>query len=91
MVGGGEWIWWLGVDVDVEVSFCCEFFFSFFVSVGFGMGGGWLVMWCWQCYEKERDKGERGKIKKLLINDKEILFKLNGKKNRSFDIGYIVK
>ena len=30
VVGGGEWMWWLWVDVDVEVSFCCDFFFSFF-------------------------------------------------------------
>ena len=29
--------------MDVEVSFCCDFFFSFFVSGGCGMGGGFLV------------------------------------------------
>ena len=38
-------------------------FFSFFVSGGCGMGGGWLVVWCRRCCEKERDRGERGKIK----------------------------
>ena len=41
LVGGGEWMWWLWVDV--EVSFCCDFFFSFFVNGGCGMGGGFLV------------------------------------------------
>ena len=41
VVGGGEWMWWLWVDV--EVSFCCDFFFLFFVSGGCGMGGGFLV------------------------------------------------
>ena len=29
--------------MDVEVPFCCDFFFSFFVSGGCGMGGGFLV------------------------------------------------
>ena len=36
--------WWWRVDVEVEVSFCCDFFFFlFFVSGGYGMGGGFLV------------------------------------------------
>ena len=48
-------------------------------------------MWCQRCYEKERDRGERRKIKKLLKNNKETLLKRNGKKNRKFDIGCIVK
>ena len=38
--------WWrcveVEVEVEVEVSFCCDFF-SFFVSGGYGMGGGFLV------------------------------------------------
>ena len=55
MIGGGEWIWWLWVDV--EVSFCCDFFSLFFVSGGCGMGGGFLLGgWC---REKEREIEER--------------------------------
>ena len=73
LVGGGEWMWWLWVDV--EVSFCCDFFFLFLLMVvvvwvvGFWwVVGRWvlwwlLVVWCQRCYEKERDRGERGKIK----------------------------
>ena len=83
------------MDVDVEVSFCCDFFFLFFVSGGCGIGGGFLVGgWCLP-WERERKRGERDrrerKNKKLLKNNKETLFKWNGKKNRSFDIDDIVK
>ena len=35
------WMW-----LDVEVSFCCDFSFSFFVSGDCGMGGGfWVGGW----------------------------------------------
>ena len=39
---------------------------------------------------EERETEER-RIKKLLKNNKGTLFKWNGKKNRSFDIGGIIK
>ena len=83
------------MDVDVEVSFCCDFFVLFLVSGGCGIGGGFLVGgWCLP-WERERKRGERDrrerKNKKLSKNNKETLFKWNGKKNRSFDIGDIIK
>ena len=60
------------------MSFCCDFFFSFFGSGGCGMGGGFLVG-TRTVFEKERNRGERDKRewknKKLLKNNKETLFK----------------
>ena len=56
VLGGGFVIWfWMGmvcggpvvvgllIAAMVEVSFCCDFFFSFFVSGGCGVGCGFLV------------------------------------------------
>ena len=51
----------------------------FFYSVGFHWGE-----------IEERETGDR-RNKKLLKNNKETLFKWNGKKNRNFDIGGIIK
>ena len=48
--------------MDVEVSFCCVFSFSFFVRGGCGMGGGFLVGgWVVPAVpsERERNRGER--------------------------------
>ena len=57
--------------MDVEVSFYCDFFFlfllvvvviwvvGFVVTVGIVVAGGAKNSWV----EKERDRGERGKIK----------------------------
>ena len=64
--------------MDVEVPFCCDFFFLFLLVVVVV----WVVGFWWErrrCFEKERNRGERDKRewknKKLLKNNKEILFK----------------
>ena len=44
----------------------------------------------WERETEKRDRGER-KNKKLLKNNKETIFKWNGKKNKNFDIGCMVK
>ena len=53
------------------------------------MGGGCGGWRCW--VEKERDRGEKDKERGRIKNDKERIFKWSVKKNRSFDVMYIVK
>ena len=56
--GGCGWMWMWRF-----LSFCCDFFFSFFVSGGCGMGGGFLVGG-WYC-----DAG--GAMRKREIEERE--------------------
>ena len=42
-------------------------------------------------WERESDRGRERKNKKCIKNNKEKIFKWSGKKNRSFDVGCIIK
>ena len=71
---------------------------------GYRLGGGWWqLLFCLVCgfvhgcssfKERERETGKERdgrKGKKLKKNNKEIIFKLRGKKNRITDVGCFVK
>ena len=67
--------------------------------IGMGL---WLLLWSlelwwlvvgggYNCWERERERMKKTKNKKWIKNYKEIIFKWGCKKNRSFDVWYVVK
>ena len=61
VLGGGEWIWWMWMWMQRFLSIVI--LFSFFVSGGCGMGGGFLVGG-WQC-------GASGIVRKRETEERE--------------------
>ena len=59
VLGGGEWIWWMWMQRFLSTVIL----FSFFVSGGWGMGGGFLVSG-WQC-------GASGVVRKRETEERE--------------------
>ena len=60
---------------------------GFVVTVSSVVAGGAKNSWV----EQERDRGERDRERGRIKNNKERIFKWSVKKNKSFDVGYIVK
>ena len=71
---GWMWMW------RCLSAVCFLFLFLLVVVVVWVVGFWWVGGWCQRCRQKEREieereTGERGKIKKILKNNKETLFK----------------